>query len=215
MNPPQGLGTSPRDCTRPSQLSPPCLGVLAAGVKAFWLPHGSWGCWLPAPFWHTSVTPLPACVPELLSPVESLLPASSPLFHPAAQGLARARHCTLESLAGGCVFLPVPLLLVGWGTEWLGANWTASHGTVAECWQGVLLGIWELRMRAFPFDPCPIQPVQAGRGFLHLPHSHCIPKLGGSTPGSNIHYFRFPSLGCGCLCHASMSQASQNPNCPN
>lgn len=113
MNPPQGLGTSPRDGKRLT----PCLGVLAAEVKAFWLPHGSWGCWLLVPFWHTSVRPLPACVPELLSPVGSLLPVPGPLFHPAAQGFARAKHCTLESLAGVCVFLPVPRLLVGWGTE--------------------------------------------------------------------------------------------------
>lgn len=180
MNPPQGLGTSPSDCTRLTL----CLGVLAAGVKVFWLPHGSWGCWLPVPFWYMSVTPLPACVPELLSPVESLLPVPGPLFHPAAQGLARAKHCTLKSLAVVCVLLPVPWSLVGWGTGWLRADWAATHGSVAESAGRVSLlqEMWELRVRAFPFDPCPLQPVQAGRGYLHLPHSHCIPKLGGSTP---------------------------------
>lgn len=208
-DPPQRLHMAVAACPIPPP--PPQhghVGSWGAGTLASaWLLAG---CWIPATCQHTSMIPLPTaacCMPGLLPPLESLLPAPCPPF-PTLQprGLpgqcCQSWHCMPGSLAGGLCAPTCPAVACG---QHHCRQGNGVAGSCLPCWGchcgRVLAGSPPRNLGAesktVPFDPCHLAACSgssAGRGFPPLPHSHCIPKPRGSTPGSSTHYLQLPSL---------------------
>lgn len=138
-----------------------------------------------------------------LSAQEPLACTMPPLSHPVAQGLARLVLSELALHAGG---LSWGLCAPACPAVACGQHCGQGNRAAGSCWPrwgchcGRVLSWFpprNLRVRVFPFVPCPFTACSgssAGSGFPPLPHSHCIPKPGSSTPGSGIHYLQLSSM---------------------